>query len=68
MYGLLIHNSATDMDAVKAALECGVGVCPGSIFAGDNKKSLGFIRIHCGVTEEKARDIASRLLANAKVQ
>ena len=61
MYGLLKHQEKTDMEAVKKALEKGVGVCPGSMFFGGFPEWTGFVRIHCGVSQEKAQLILDRI-------
>jgi len=62
MYGMLLHKSENDMEAVKLALSKGVGVCPGSMFFANNPVNTGYIRIHCGVSTEKTQ----RILANLK--
>ena len=61
MYGMFTHNEETDMEAVKKALEKGVGVCPGSMFFSNFPEKTGFVRIHCGVSNEKANLILSSL-------
>eukprot|EP01100_Stratorugosa_tubuloviscum_P013327 TRINITY_DN661_c0_g2_i1.p1 TRINITY_DN661_c0_g2~~TRINITY_DN661_c0_g2_i1.p1 ORF type:complete len:388 (-),score=185.92 TRINITY_DN661_c0_g2_i1:119-1282(-) len=62
MYGCFYHNSTTDIDAVIASLRCGAGVCPGSMFSVNSNPNTGYVRIHCGVTKEKAQRIANNLL------
>ena len=61
MYGMLKHGQKTDMDAVKRALGKNVGVCPGSMFFSDFPAHTGYVRIHCGVSKEKAQEIVSSL-------
>ena len=65
MYGCFKHTSPTDMDAVLAAVDAGVGVAPGVIFfrPGGNPNT-GMIRIHCGISHDKAQRIAQKLLEN----
>jgi len=62
MYGMFLHKDENDMEAVKKALAQGVGVCPGSMFFGNNLQNTGYVRIHCGVSEEKT----NRILENLK--
>lgn len=57
MYGMFKHNSEADIAAVKEGLKAGVGVCPGSIFWPNMPANTGYIRIHCGISEEKAKQI-----------
>lgn len=64
MYGMFKHTEETDLLACQRALRAGVGVCPGSIFFGDQRnptKNTGWVRIHCGVSKAKAADIMARL-------
>lgn len=64
MYGMFKHSDESDLKAVERALKAGVGICPGSMFFGDPKdtpKATGWVRIHCGVTREKAQAIATAL-------
>ncbi len=43
-------------------LRAGVGVAPGSMFFVDDPANSGLIRIHVGITHEKAKQIAQTLL------
>ncbi|KAL9648059.1 hypothetical protein ABK040_012113 [Willaertia magna] len=64
MYALFEHKKETDVDAVADALKLGVGVCPGNIFyppTGEYENS-GLIRIHLGISKEKAERIAKQLM------
>jgi len=63
MYGMFKHNLATDMEAIMAALGngLGVGVAPGKMFYGGSPALTGYVRIHCGVSEERADEIVARL-------
>lgn len=61
MYGCFTHSEPTDLDAVLKGIEAGVGVAPGTIFYGNGRTNTGFIRIHCGVSKEKAAKIAEIL-------
>merc|ERR1712060_698244 len=64
MYGMFRHNEDTDMRACELALKAGVGICPGSMFFGDTAnppKCCGWVRIHCGVSREKALAVARAL-------
>jgi aspartate/methionine/tyrosine aminotransferase len=61
MYGMFRHTGVSDMDEVIRALEAGIGVSPGNIFFAGQPANTGYIRIHCGVTREKALAIAERL-------
>jgi len=64
MYGMFRHNDDTDIKACERALRAGVGICPGNVFFGDitNPPSCtGWVRIHCGVSREKALAIAKVL-------
>ena len=49
---------------VVAGLRAGVGVAPGSMFYVDNRANSGYIRIHVGISTEKAKKIAETLRAN----
>lgn len=64
MYGMFRHSDETDIKACERALQAGVGVCPGNVFFGDVTNptpNTGWVRIHCGVSREKAQDIVNRL-------
>lgn len=64
MYGMFRHSEETDIKACEMALKAGVGLCPGNIFYGDAAnppKCCGWVRIHCGVSKEKAQAIARKL-------
>jgi len=61
MYGVLLHNEASDMAAVVSGIQAGVGVCPGNMFVGKTPAHTGWIRIHCGVARTKCDDIVRRL-------
>eukprot|EP00741_Cyanophora_paradoxa_P001910 tig00000523_g1850.t1 len=63
MYGMLHHNSKTDMDAVSLALADGegVGVAPGRMFYGHSPDNTGYVRIHCGIAADVADAIVARL-------
>eukprot|EP01059_Diplonema_ambulator_P000846 TRINITY_DN10677_c0_g1_i1.p1 TRINITY_DN10677_c0_g1~~TRINITY_DN10677_c0_g1_i1.p1 ORF type:complete len:391 (+),score=113.56 TRINITY_DN10677_c0_g1_i1:52-1224(+) len=64
MYGNFIHTFPSDLDATKAALEAGVGICPGSMFTRQGitpTANTNTVRIHCGVSREKAERIAKKL-------
>jgi len=61
MYACFLHNSDTDMDAVKKAMEKGVAVSPGSHFFEGSPESSGIVRISLALPEEKAKKIAKRL-------
>ncbi|KAF0972301.1 hypothetical protein FDP41_009204 [Naegleria fowleri] len=62
MYGLFEHNSASDLDAVVEALKLGVGVSPANIFFPPGNDNTGMVRIHLGISSEKAKRIAKQLL------
>jgi aspartate/methionine/tyrosine aminotransferase len=57
---MFLHKSSDDMEAVKLALEKGVGVCPGSMFY-HGCENTGYVRIHCGVSDEKTKKICENL-------
>lgn len=64
MYGMFRHSDESDIKACERALRAGVGICPGNCFFGDvaqPPKNTGWVRIHCGVSREKARAIADVL-------
>eukprot|EP01061_Rhynchopus_euleeides_P008023 TRINITY_DN17093_c0_g1_i1.p1 TRINITY_DN17093_c0_g1~~TRINITY_DN17093_c0_g1_i1.p1 ORF type:complete len:390 (+),score=162.53 TRINITY_DN17093_c0_g1_i1:70-1239(+) len=64
MYGNFVHDQSTDLGAVGLCLQAGVGVCPGSMFTPDGMSKTahtGTVRIHCGVSREKAQAIAAKL-------
>lgn len=66
MYGMFRHGDDSDIKACERALQAGVGVCPGNVFFGDvtnAPKCTGWVRIHCGVSREKAQAIADALNA-----
>lgn len=64
MYGMFKHNQESDMDALQAALRLGVGVAPGNMFFVSNPANSEYIRIHVGISEEKAKQIAQTLRDN----
>jgi len=64
MYGMFKHNMSSDMAALQAALRLGVGVAPGNMFFVSNPTNSGYIRIHVGISEEKAKKIAQTLRDN----
>jgi DNA-binding transcriptional MocR family regulator len=55
MYGMFKHNQPSDWDAVLLGLKKGVGVAPGKIFWPNSPKNTGYVRIHCGISSEKAK-------------
>mmetsp|Transcript_91721 Transcript_91721/g.268459 ORF Transcript_91721/g.268459 Transcript_91721/m.268459 type:complete len:391 (+) Transcript_91721:116-1288(+) len=64
MYGMFKHKDETDIKACERALKAGVGICPGNVFYGDVTSpppNSGWVRIHCGVTKEKAEAIVAKL-------
>jgi aspartate/methionine/tyrosine aminotransferase len=63
MYGMFRHNCDSDTEAAEMALRAGCGVCPGWIFMRPGTTQTHHIRIHCGVTKEKAEAIAKSLTA-----
>lgn len=66
MYGMFKHSDETDIKACERAIKAGVGICPGNVFYGDVRdppKCSGWVRIHCGVSREKAQAIADKLNA-----
>jgi hypothetical protein len=62
MYGLFKHHTTSDLEAVAAGLKKGVGVAPGNIFWPDTPANTGYVRIHCGISAEKADEIVKSLL------
>jgi len=69
MYAMFKHDDETDIKACERALKAGVGICPGNVFYGDvttPPKRTGWVRIHCGVSREKAQAIADKLAAGAQ--
>lgn len=64
MYGMFKHTEASDIEALQKGLRAGVGVAPGSMFYVDNRANSGYIRIHVGISTEKAKKIAETLRAN----
>lgn len=65
MYGMFKHKSETDMDAIIKALEKGVGCVPCTLFFPGLNQKTGYVRIHCGVTAEKADLIVKILNENS---
>jgi len=65
MYGMFKHQEASDLEALQKGLKAGVGVAPGSMFYVANPANSGYIRIHVGISHEKATKIAETLLAAA---
>lgn len=63
MYGMFYHKVHSDRDAIVAGLECGVGVAPGKIFYQGLPQNTGYVRIHVGISHEKAQQIAKVLEA-----
>jgi len=61
MYGMFKHHQKSDTEAVLQGLRNGVGVAPGKIFYPSMPENTGFVRIHCGISSEKAKEIASIL-------
>jgi hypothetical protein len=45
-----------------------VGVAPGSMFYVDNRANSGYIRIHVGISNDKAKKIAETLRAHKQQQ
>ena len=64
MYAMFYHNSNSDLEAVLLGLKRGIGVAPGSMFFQGNPLNSGLIRIHLGISEEKAKKIAELVLQN----
>ena len=62
MYACFFHNSKTDLAAVLLGLEKGVGIAPGSMFFHGNPENSKIVRIHLGISTEKAKKIAENLL------
>lgn len=65
MYAMFKHSDETDIKACERALRAGVGICPGNVFYGNAMKPparSGWVRIHCGVSREKAQAIAKTLM------
>jgi len=60
MYGMFLHQSENDMEAVKLGLEKGVGVCPGSMFF-NGLENTKYVRIHCGISSAKTQKIINNL-------
>mmetsp|Transcript_36698 Transcript_36698/g.103553 ORF Transcript_36698/g.103553 Transcript_36698/m.103553 type:complete len:339 (+) Transcript_36698:57-1073(+) len=68
MYAMFKHDDETDIKACERALKAGVGICPGNVFYGDVTSPpprTGWVRIHCGVSREKAQLIADKLSSGA---
>jgi len=61
MYGMFRHDCKTDLEAAEMALRVGVGVCPGTIFMRPGTTQTHHVRIHCGVSDEKADLIVKNL-------
>lgn len=64
MYGMFRHTDDSDLKACERALQAGVGVCPGNVFFGDVTQpptNTGWVRIHCGISKEKAQAAADAL-------
>jgi len=68
MYGMFKHHSSSDVVAMQEALKLGVGVAAGSMFFIGSPENTGYIRIHVGLTHEKAVKIAETLRANKNKQ
>lgn len=68
MYGMFKHHTKSDKDAVLAGLRLGVGVAPGNIFFPGLPENTEYVRIHCGITEEKAKAIVQLLHENKNKQ
>jgi len=60
MYGMFKHKDTDDMQAVANCLKKNAGVCPGSMFY-NKKENTGYVRIHCGISREKAARIVKNL-------
>jgi len=63
MYGMFKHHAKSDRDAVLVGLKHGVGVAPGKIFFPGNMENTSYVRIHCGITSEKAIAITNTIEA-----
>eukprot|EP01089_Gocevia_fonbrunei_P021277 TRINITY_DN81_c0_g1_i1.p1 TRINITY_DN81_c0_g1~~TRINITY_DN81_c0_g1_i1.p1 ORF type:complete len:386 (-),score=67.54 TRINITY_DN81_c0_g1_i1:17-1174(-) len=66
MYGMFKHHQSSDLEALQKGLACGVGVAPASMFYGKTPANTGFIRIHVGMTHDKALAIAATLAEHTK--
>jgi len=66
MYGMFLHKDVSDIAALQKGLKRGVGVAPASMFYGGEPANTRFIRIHLGMSEEKAQSIANTLLEKSK--
>jgi len=64
MYGMFYHNAKSDKEAVVQGLRKGVGVAPGRIFYPGLPENTGYVRIHVGISHEKAKMIAKLLQDN----
>jgi len=64
MYGMFKHHEKTDKDAVLLGLRKGVGLAPGRIFFPGTPENSGYIRIHVGISNEKAKQIAETILSS----
>lgn len=62
MYGMFKHGLSSDFVALQEGLKMGVGVAPGSMFFVGDRDS-GYIRIHVGISQEKAEAIAACMRA-----
>jgi len=61
MYGMFKHHAKSDKEAIVKGLSHGVGVAPGKIFWPNTPDNTGYIRIHCGISAEKAKEIVKVL-------
>jgi len=61
MYGLFYHHANSDKEAIVKGLAHGIGVAPGKIFWPHTPENTGYVRIHCGISEEKAHQIVEAL-------
>eukprot|EP01087_Luapelamoeba_hula_P013666 TRINITY_DN390_c0_g1_i1.p1 TRINITY_DN390_c0_g1~~TRINITY_DN390_c0_g1_i1.p1 ORF type:complete len:390 (+),score=64.40 TRINITY_DN390_c0_g1_i1:118-1287(+) len=61
MYGMFKHGLESDFQALQEGLKVGVGVAPGAMFYAGDKANTGYIRIHVGISEQKARAIAQTM-------
>jgi len=68
MYGMFKHGLPSDIAAMQAGLKMGVGVAAGSMFFIGAPENTGYIRIHVGVSAEKAKQIADTLYKEKQKQ
>jgi len=61
MYGMFFHHMESDKAAVVEGLKKGVGVAPGNIFWPNTPDNTKYVRIHCGISAEKADSIVKVL-------